>query len=73
MLLLLKIKRMQPRPRSSLSLCLSLEAHCGVITPCSRHALREDDWGQFKTGVKTESKTGASIRTITVMKPAIMK
>ena len=70
MLLLLEINRMLPRPRSSLSL---LRGPRGVITPCYRRALRDDDWGRVKTGVKTEPKTGASIRTITVMKPAIMK
>ena len=70
LLLLLKIKRMLPRPRSSLSL---LSGARGVITPCSRRVLCKDDWGRVKTGVKTKSEIGASIRTIIAIKPAIMK
>ena len=55
---------MRSAPRVSVSLSL-LSGARGVITPCSRRALHEDDWGRVKTG--------ASIRTIIAIKPAIMK
>ena len=55
MLLLLKIKRMLPRPRSSLSLCLSLVAQ-GVLSPRAPAARYAKTGGESKQESKQSQK-----------------